>query len=437
MFGQEADPRPGETMAPAETAPPPRYDDLAAIFRPIFATIAAGAVARERDGKLAYAEVDALRAAGFGRVRIPRSAGGMGATIPQLFGLLIELAEADSNVSHLFRGHFAFLEARLNDPDPATRHFWFPKVVAGALIGYAMAERNEATAVTARLFSENGEWFVDGVKYYSTGTIYADWIVVSLVDGASPVSVGIPVDTPGVERIDDWDGFGQRFTGSGTTKFNRVKIPEQYILRRFVAADLAVNSYQKGFLQLLLLVSIAGIGKAVLRDAVAFVQPRTRSFGILGQSSPRQDPLVQRVVGRIASLSFAAESMIEAVAAAFEDLNQAARAGAAEKAQFMAADMKAFQAQQMVIDLVLQAATLLFEVGGASATSKTRQLDRHWRNARTLASHNPATYRERAIGDYYLNGAMPDNPWKDVLQKAEAGKAGDAGETDGADPGKR
>jgi alkylation response protein AidB-like acyl-CoA dehydrogenase len=216
-----------------------------------------------------------------------------------------------------------------------------------------------------------------------------------------------------------------------------VKIPEQYILRRFVAADLNANSYQKGFLQLLLLASIAGVGKAVLRDAVAFVQKRTRTFGVLGQSSPRTDPMVQRVVGRIASLSFAAESMIEAVAGAFEELYQGALAGTADKAQYMAADVKAFEAQQMVIDLVLQATTLLFEVGGASATSETRQLDRHWRNARTLASHTPAIYRERVIGDYHLNGAMPDNPWKDVLQKAEAEKAGEAGGTDGADPGKR
>jgi len=63
------------------------------------------------------------------------------------------------------------------------------------------------------------------------------------------------------------------------------------------------------------------------------------------------------------------------------------------------AEIKAFQAQQIVFNLVLEATTLLFEVVGASATTVTRSLDPHWRNARTVASHNPTIYRERAIGD--------------------------------------
>ncbi|QTV79146.1 hypothetical protein [Microbacterium sp. NIBRBAC000506063] len=34
-------------------------------------------------------------------------------------------------------------------------------------------------------------------------------------------------------------------------------------------------------------------------------------------------------------------------------------------------------------------------------------LDRHWRNARTVHSHNPAAQRRRAIGDFELNGRRP------------------------------
>ena len=74
---------------------------------------------------------------------------------------------------------------------------------------------------------------------------------------------------------------------------------------------------------------------------------------------------------------------------------------------FVAADLAAFEAQQVAIDLALQATGLLFEVGGASALDGDRQLDRHWRNARTLASHNPAILRERSIGDYRLNSVSP------------------------------
>ena len=65
----------------------------------------------------------------------------------------------------------------------------------------------------------------------------------------------------------------------------------------------------------------------------------------------------------------------------------------------------------MVIDLILQLTSQLFEVGGASATSTELALDRHWRNARTAASHNPAIYRERVIGDFLLNGTIPESNW--------------------------
>ena len=48
-------------------------------------------------------------------------------------------------------------------------------------------------------------------------------------------------------------------------------------------------------------------------------------------------------------------------------------------------------------------ALMLFSVGGASATGREANLDRHWRNARTIASHNPAMYKARAIGDLLIN----------------------------------
>jgi alkylation response protein AidB-like acyl-CoA dehydrogenase len=147
------------------------------------------------------------------------------------------------------------------------------------------------------------------------------------------------------------------------------------------------------------------------------VQRKTRGFGIPGQSSPRTDPLVQRVVGRLAALSFSAETIVEGVATALEELHRRHLAGAARAADFTAANVKGFQAQQIVIAQVLEAATLLFEVGGASATSEAKRLDRHWRNARTLSSHNPAIYRERAIGDYLLNGTVPEASWAALRKK--------------------
>lgn len=400
----------------------PTYEEIAAPYRPIFARVAQEAIQREENRELLFDVVEEMRALGFAALRIPREHGGGGATLPQLFKLMVEAGEADSNLGHLFRAHIAFVEDRLHDTDPEVQSYWFKKILDGELFGAAMAERTEATGGTMKLFKEGEQWYLDGTKYYCTGTIYADWISASALDGEERVSVVSSTTAPGVTRIDDWDGFGQRLTGSGTTKFERVKIDSNHIIRRFGGAQRRSDSYIKALYQLVLLSALAGIGRAVLRDAIAFVQPRTRAFGVPGKSSPRTDPLVQRVVGKLASLSYTAETLVDQLAHRIEETYLKKKEGTAEESLFVKTEIEAFKAQQIVIPTVLEATTLLFEVGGASATSETRRFDRHWRNARTVASHNPAILRERAIGDYYLNGTVPDGAWNEALRKKNAGE---------------
>ncbi|MGO9901657.1 MAG: hypothetical protein ACLP0J_18665 [Solirubrobacteraceae bacterium] len=57
-----------------------------------------------------------------------------------------------------------------------------------------------------------------------------------------------------------------------------------------------------------------------------------------------------------------------------------------------------------------RAARSLARGGGAAATKQAHNLDRHWRNVRTLASHNPTVYKARAIGEHAINGTpLPAN----------------------------
>lgn len=64
----------------------------------------------------------------------------------------------------------------------------------------------------------------------------------------------------------------------------------------------------------------------------------------------------------------------------------------------------------VVDELGIRSAAKLFDVGGASATKQEFNLDRHWRNIRTLASHNPTNYKARTIGDHYANNTeLPNN----------------------------
>jgi len=379
-------------------------------FAGVFERIAAGAVEREQKRELARDAVRWLTESGFTALRVPRKYGGGGATLPQFFRLLTRLGEADSNLPQILRLNFGFVELRLESDDEAARERWLTRIARGETVGAAISERTGSThnTVTVTPDGASGRWLLNGEKYYSTGAVYADWISVTAHDGTDDLHLLVRGDAPGVARLDDWDGFGQRLTASGTTRFDNVRVEGDQILQRFKASEPRRNTLVTAFYQTVHLATLAGIARAVLRDGIAFVQGRTRTFGVPGRSSPRENPLVHRVVGRLASLAFAAEAIVDSVSAALETVHQARRAGRAKPEDYIALDIQVYQAQQIVIEQVLEASTLLFEVGGASATSEARRLDRHWRNARVIASHNPAIQREAAVGDFHLNGTAPN-----------------------------
>jgi len=53
------------------------------------------------------------------------------------------------------------------------------------------------------------------------------------------------------------------------------------------------------------------------------------------------------------------------------------------------------------------AGEMLFSVGGANASLRSHNLDRHWRNARTHTLHDPVAYKTKMIGDFYMNDRPP------------------------------
>ncbi|MEI5997451.1 acyl-CoA dehydrogenase family protein [Paraburkholderia bengalensis] len=380
--------------------------ELDARFAPIFERIAAGSIEREQKRELAHEPVSWLKEAGFTALRVPTRYGGGGATLPQFFRLLTRLGEADSNLPQILRLNAGFIESMLESDDESLRERWLTKIAAGEVVGAAISERTGAThnSVTLTPDASGSGWRLNGEKYYSTGTLYADWIDVAAHDGTDDVRVLVRADARGVTRIDDWDGFGQRLTASGTTRFESVHVDNAQLLKRYKASEPRRNTSLTAFYQTVHLATLTGIARAVLRDGIAFAQARTRTFGVPGRSSPRDNPLVHRVVGRLASLAYSAQSITGSVARSLESAYQARLEGRATTQTYIALDIEAYKAQQIVIEQVLEAATLVFEVGGASATSETRRLDRHWRNARVLASHNPAIQREGMVGNYHLNG---------------------------------
>ncbi|MCP3711312.1 acyl-CoA dehydrogenase family protein [Paraburkholderia sp. CNPSo 3274] len=388
------------------------YERLASRFRPIFGRIAEGVLERERDRSLPYEQIEWLKAAGFGAVRVPLEHGGAGASLPQLIQLLIELAEADSNLPQALRGHFAFVEDRLNaEPGPA-RDVWFRRFVDGELVGNAWTEIGSVAIgdVITRVSRDGARWVVNGEKYYSTGSIFADWIDVLARrdDTGEDVIAAVGARQPGVTHHDDWDGFGQRTTGSGTTTFVAAEVDEIDII-----AFSTRFKYQTAFYQLVLLAVLAGTGRAALRDISQEVRSRRRIFSHGNAPSFAQDPQVQQVVGQVSSLVFAAEATAVRAAQTSQSAYEARFGGdaQAEHDANVDAELDSARGQSAIADLVLRATTLLFNALGASGTSEQKRLDRHWRNARTAASHNPIVFKERIVGDREINGTEPPYVW--------------------------
>jgi alkylation response protein AidB-like acyl-CoA dehydrogenase len=395
-----------------------RYTALSARFQDVFARIAEGAVERESNRVLPFEPVAWLKESGFTTIRVPAAHGGDPVSYEHLSRLLIELAAADSNVAHLLRSHFSFGETIALQPIEF-RDRWFPRVLAGEIFGNAATERsgNALGTTQTKLRQEDGRWLLKGEKYYTTGSIFADWVVVmASTEGLEGRQYAlVRVDDPNVTILDDWDGFGQPLTGTGTAIFDDVVVNAEDIIQRKVTSTL-----EPAFFQLALLTVLVGIGQAALRDASKLVRARTRTFNTGSGSLFRDDPLIQERVGQIAAGVYAAESIVVAAA---RDLDAAVdpSLGLNAEAAFVRAELGVQKAHVTVPNLVLAAANELFDVSGASSTSRSKGLDRHWRNARTVATHNPVVFKARSVGDYHINGTIPTglNSIGDAVQETK------------------
>ncbi|GLS76072.1 hypothetical protein GCM10007904_14070 [Oharaeibacter diazotrophicus] len=315
-------------------------------------------------------------------------------------------------MTQALRAHFGTAEDVVGSPDPALRARNVARLVRGEIFGGAWTEVGTAvqSGFSTTVRPVDGRLALTGRKYYTTGSLYADWIDVGASDAdGRDVGVIVPAGAPGVEIVDDWDGFGQTLTASGTGIFTGVSVDP---------ADVVLSEeklrYGAAFYQLVHLATIAGIGRAIARDVAAAVAERRRSFTNAAAARPAEDPQVLQVVGEIRGRAYSAGAIVLKAAEAVELAARTRRGGdiAADDEANLLAELETAQAQNTVIDLVVASAGRLFDALGASSTRQGLALDRHWRNARTLASHNPRIYKERIVGDYAVNGTPPPYQWR-------------------------
>ena len=377
-------------------------DDALRIARSLAVTFTEGAAARDRDRRLPYAEMDALSQSGILAMTIPREFGGADVSAVTLAQVITILAEADGSIGQIPQNHFYILEMLRLCATPPQQRFYFSRVLEGDRIGNALSEIGTKTNTDFRttLLPEGDGHVLQGRKFYSNGSLFAHWIAAIAKDAQGRrVAALIPRDAPGVTLIDDWSGFGQRTTGSGTTVFEAVRVEDFAVVPQYRAFE--SPSRLGAFAQLIHAAVDTGIARAALADTVRFVRTRTRPWIDSGDEHGWQDRYTIAAIGDLTIRQHAAEAMPDRAGRAVD----AAIDGATETT--IGASVAVAEIKVLATEIALTASNRLFELAGTSATLAQEALDRHWRNARTHTVHDPVRWKYHAVGNYWLNGIVP------------------------------
>lgn len=369
------------------------------------ARIAPGASEREQRRELPFESFRLFRESGLGALRVPQRLGGPGGTVSDLVEVIAALAAADPNVAHALRSHYNFTEQLiLREETPRSREL-LDKVLDGAIFAGASTELGTAKPgqVTTRLTRNSEGLRLNGRKFYATGTAFSDFSTFSAVDDdGNFVGVLVPTDRAGITVHDDWDGMGQRLTASGSVDLDNVEVLPHEVTRRELGQSVARHA--SALRQLHLVTCAAGIVRNILSDATDYARRNARAALHSAAETGSDDAFVQQVAGEIAAASFAVDSIVAGAAAALDRSAAAFERDAPDLDEMLIAGALAVaRAQLTAYPLALKAAETLFETGGGSTTASRYNFDRHWRNIRTLATHNPLRHKARVVGDYYVN----------------------------------
>ncbi|HLI00328.1 MAG TPA: hypothetical protein VKV06_06045 [Acidimicrobiales bacterium] len=406
----------------AGPTPVPTDAELEARLAPVFERISARAAARPRDGGSLHAEVGWLRDAGFTALRVPVALGGLGARLGPLVDLLTDLAAAEPDLPESLQWHLSFVEDRLGEGDDPAARQWLRRIGAGLIIGRAVPETarphaggSEAAGPVASepiLRGDGaGRLRLNGRERLGAGSRYAGAVAVSAWDDdGQRVLVVVPAGRAGVELLAGGAGMAPRPADGGTAVLADVVVRPDEILP-------ALGGDRPGrvaFGQLIRLAGLAGVARRAADDAVELVRRRGTAGPGVGRpagatpgpaSSGRDDPARQQTVGKAEAAAFAARAAVRAATASLEAALEARDAGRPDAVrQLRAAEADVSRAEVVVVDLVLRATTDLLAVGASPTSGGDRSLDRHWRQARTLALGHPVDAAQRAVGAYLLNG---------------------------------
>ncbi|ASL42204.1 Dibenzothiophene desulfurization enzyme C [Burkholderia sp. AD24] len=381
-----------------------------AVAHELAARLAQGAATRDRERRLPYEEIDWFSQSGLWAITVPKAYGGAGVSFVTLTEVVKIVAAADPSLGQLPQNHFGLVDVIALTGSDAQKQFFFAQVLNGKRFGNGFSEKGTKNVLDLKtsVTRVGDDYVVQGTKFYSTGALFADFVPVLGLDAERKGWLAyIPKGTPGLTVIDDWSGFGQRTTASGTVVLDNVHVPASHVLPAHRVSDFpTLNGPVSQIIQAAI---DAGIAKAAIDDTLGFVRSRSRPWLDSGVERASDDPLTVREIGHLHIQLHAAEALLERAARVIDAIAAQAETSEDDVAR---ASVAVGEAKVLTTEIALLAGEKLFELAGTQSTLAEHNLDRHWRNARVHTLHDPVRWKYHLVGNYYLNGVKPArHPW--------------------------
>lgn len=369
---------------------------LAGLFEP-------GASERDRTRKWPIDELNAFSQSGLGSINVPRKFGGPEVSYVTLSKVIQILSAADPSIGQIPQNHLGVVAAIRTVSDDVQQKLFFGEILKGVRLGNAFSEFGSKTVADFQTkFTDAGDHvIVSGRKFYSTGALLAHLVPIVAVDDQKRAWYAVAErDAPGLTVIDDWSGFGQRTTLSGTVILENVKVPKTHLIPGYKGYDRPTAD--GAIFQIIQVAVDTGIAEAAIKDTIDFVKTKSRPWIDSGVDSASKDPYTIQAVGSLTLQLHATEALLDRAGRAVD------RAVANPNAETVAeAQVAVAEAKVLSTEIAIEATNKLFELAGTRSTLGEHNLDRHWRNARTHTLHDPVRWKYAILGNYALNGIKP------------------------------
>lgn len=385
-------------------------DDRVRLFakaEEISADLARRGAQLDADGKPPFAEIERLKTEGLLTALHPVEIGGGGLDWVDGLRLVRILARGESSIGQLLGYHFVnsqYVYWAADDPDKAW-DLGVETVAKRLYWGAAVNPRDPGLTLTR----SGDHYLLNGRKTFSTGAHVSDRINANAAFGDEIANIVLPTNRPGYIANDDWDNIGQRLSDSGSVEFRDFPVYESDFLLPLARKDDAPPvqaTFNTPLIQLVFVNFYLGTAEGALAAATDYVRTTTRPWVTSGLEKASEDPYILERIGEFRAALKASAALADAAAAIVQ--SSLARGRGVTARERGEAAIEAYAAKVNATHVALDVTSRIFELTGARSTASHHRFDRYWRNVRTHTLHDPVFYKAREVGDFTLNGRVPE-----------------------------